>query len=46
MLFSEFVFKIHKNKTLNVTHNTLCFRWTVTMQIVIVLAETILTIFG
>ena len=46
MLFSEFVFKIHKNKTLNVIHNTLYFRWTVTMQIVIVFAEAILTIVG
>ena len=46
MLFSEFVFKIHKNKTSNVNHNTLCFRGTVTMQIVIVFAETILTIVG
>ena len=46
MLFSEFVSKIHKNKTSNVNHNTLCFRGTVTMQIVIVFADTVMTIVG
>ena len=36
VFFASLFLNFHKNKTLNVSHNTLCFRWTVKMQIVIV----------
>ena len=38
---SLFFFLIHKNKTLKVRDNILCFRYKAKMQIVIVVAETI-----
>ena len=41
MFFVRVCFKIHKDKTLNVSDNTLCFRKKVELQIVIVVAETI-----
>ena len=41
IFFCELVFKIHKNKTSNVSDNTFCFRWKLKMQSVIVVSETI-----